>query len=121
MKISPSAVLALAGVVATSTAFTPFSTPSRASVGVVNVNVDSDALSRRPVSFLKSTETEEAASEPAAETYEYVGCGIPILFFMFAGSHQICFVSTSTSLKMFSDFLEQFFHVAGTLFHFLFR
>jgi len=70
MKISPSAVLALAGVVATSTAFTPFSTPSRASVGVVNVNVNSDTF-RRPVSFLRSTETEEASSEPAAETYEF--------------------------------------------------
>ena len=64
MKISPSAVLALAAVVATSTAFTPLSTPTRASVGVV------DNAFRRPVSFLKSTETEEAASN--AETYEYV-------------------------------------------------
>jgi len=64
MKISPSAVLALAGVVATSTAFTPLSPPSRASVSVQS---NYDAF-RRPVSFLKSTETEEAAN---AETYEF--------------------------------------------------
>ena len=65
MKISPSAVLALAGVVATGTAFTPLSAPSRTSVGVVGSN---NAF-QRPVSFLKSTETEEASN---AETYEYV-------------------------------------------------
>ena len=68
MKISPSAVIALAGVVATSTAFAPLSTPSRASVGVVNSQSNYDTF-RRPVSFLKSTETEEASN---AETYEYV-------------------------------------------------
>lgn len=66
MKISPSAVLALAGVVATSTAFAPLSKPSR--VSVINSQSNYDAF-RRPVSFLKSTETEEAAN---AETYEYV-------------------------------------------------
>jgi hypothetical protein len=67
MKISPSAVLALAGVVATGTAFTPLSTPQRARVGVVNSKNTVNTF-RRPVSFLKSTETESSN----AETYEYV-------------------------------------------------
>ena len=73
MKFSPSTVLALAAVVATGTAFTPLSTPSKAAVGVVSNNSKNNNYNafRRPVSFLKSTETEEPA--PAnAETYEYV-------------------------------------------------
>ena len=117
MKISPSAVLALAGVVATSTAFTPFSTPSRASVGVVNVNVNSDTF-RRPVSFLRSTETEEASSEPAAETYEYV---VLFIFCFCLQLSKTCFMSTSVlSLKLFSDFLEQFFMLLALYFIFFF-
>jgi hypothetical protein len=73
MKISPSAVLALAGVVATGTAFAPLSTPSRASVGVANSESSNFNTFRRPVSFLKSTETEETeVSSESAETYEYV-------------------------------------------------
>ena len=70
MKISPIAVLVLAGVVATG-AFAPLSVPSKASVGVVHSNSNYDAI-RRPVSFLKSTETEETEAAPNAETYEYV-------------------------------------------------
>lgn len=68
---SRSTVLALAAVVATGTignAFTPLSTPSKVSVGVANHNSDYNTF-RRPVSFLKSTETEESSN---AETYEYV-------------------------------------------------
>jgi len=67
---SRSTVLALAAVVATGTignAFTPLSTPSKVSVGVANHNSNYNTF-RRPVSFLKSTETEESSN---AETYEF--------------------------------------------------
>mmetsp|Transcript_17688 Transcript_17688/g.40806 ORF Transcript_17688/g.40806 Transcript_17688/m.40806 type:complete len:761 (-) Transcript_17688:108-2390(-) len=67
MKISPAAVLAIAGVATIGSAFTPVSTPSRAAVGVANTNNNFNTF-RRPVSFLKSTETEEASN---AETYEF--------------------------------------------------
>mmetsp|Transcript_25524 Transcript_25524/g.54466 ORF Transcript_25524/g.54466 Transcript_25524/m.54466 type:complete len:763 (+) Transcript_25524:47-2335(+) len=70
MMFSRSTVLALAAVVATGTignAFTPLSTPSKVSVGVANHNSDYNTF-RRPVSFLKSTETEESSN---AETYEF--------------------------------------------------
>ena len=70
MKISPAAVLAIAGVATIGNAFTPLSTPSRTAVGVVNTNSNLNTV-RQPVSFLKSTETEEASN---AETYEYVKC-----------------------------------------------
>jgi len=68
MKIAPSAVIALAAAVATSNAFTPLTTPSKASVGVVGSQRNYNMF-RRPISILKSTETDEASS---AETYEYV-------------------------------------------------
>ena len=75
MKFSPSTVLALAAVVATgTTAFAPLSRPSKSAVANANSkNNYNSAAFQRPVSFLKSTETETAdATAPDAETFEYV-------------------------------------------------